>query len=116
MNMGAKNQVIAGDYSGKKVKVTLGLLKISGLLKDIYIDKKTVEEYEIVDEKSQKSVVSAVGRGLVGGFLLGAPGLLAGLTAKSKGTHHVAIHFTDGKKSLLEVDDKLYAVLTKKLF
>ncbi|AWO73868.1 hypothetical protein C1N76_04305 [Geobacillus thermoleovorans] len=55
-------------------------------------------------------------RGLVGSFLLGPVGLLAGLSAKTKGVHVVAIKFKDGKKSLLEVNEKIYAALMKNLF
>ena len=72
--------------------------------------------YEIVNEESRKSASSAVGRGLVGGLLLGSVGLLAGLSAKNKGIHTLAIQFKDGKKSLVEMDDKIYKELLKKLF
>lgn len=43
-------------------------------------------------------------------------GLLAGLSAKKKGVYIIALEFKDGKKSLLEVDDKIYKALLKKLF
>jgi threonine dehydrogenase-like Zn-dependent dehydrogenase len=69
-----------------------------------------------MDESHSKSAVSAVGRGLVGGFILGPVGLLAGLSAKSKGTHVVAIQFKDGKKSLIEMDEKIYKALLKACF
>lgn len=83
--MGAKNKVIAGDYQGKVVMSTLGTVTITlGFLKTLVLDKNTVEEYEVMDETHSKSATSAVGRGLVGGFLLGPVGLLAGLSAKSK--------------------------------
>lgn len=38
-------------------------------------------------------------------------GLPAGLSAKSKGTYTMQINFTDGKKSLICVDDKIKVVL-----
>jgi hypothetical protein len=115
--MGAKNKVIAGDYEGKAILHTMGVIKISvGFIKNVDISKETVDSYEIVDETTQKSAVSAVGRGLAGSFLLGPVGMLAGLSAKSKGTHVVAIQFKDGKKSLLEIDEKIYATFIKLLF
>lgn len=115
--MGAKNKVIAGDYEGKVVAQSLGLSMIqTGFFKTLVLDKSTVENYEVMDESHQKSAVSAVGRGLVGGFLLGPVGMLAGLSAKSKGTHVVAVQFKDGKKSLLEIDEKIYKALMTKLF
>jgi len=42
--------------------------------------------------------------------------LLAGLSAKSKGIHILAIQFIDSKKSLIEVDDEIYKEIIKLLF
>jgi hypothetical protein len=115
--MGAKNKVIAGDYEGKAVMQTFGIVNVAiGFTKSVEINKNTVDTYEVVDESTRKSAASAVGRGLAGGLLLGPVGMLAGLSAKSKGTHVIAIQFKDGKKSLLEIDDKIYSALMKKLF
>ena len=115
--MGAKNRVVAGDYLGKSVTQTFGMVSILiGFTKSVLLNKDNVESYEVVDESSRKSAASAVGRGLVGSFVLGPVGLLAGLSAKSKGTHAVAVQFKDGKKSLLEIDDKIYSALMKLLF
>lgn len=115
--MGAKNKVIAGDYEGKGVVSSVGKVLIAtGFVKSVELSKETVEEYEVIDAQSKKSAVSAVGRGFVGGALLGPVGLLAGLSAKSKGVHVIAVQFKDGKKSLIEVNDKVYKVLMKKLF
>lgn len=115
--MGAKNKVIAGDYKGKQISVTFGTVTlITGFLKTITLDKNTVEEYEVMNETHSKSATSAVGRGLVGGFLLGPVGLLAGLSAKSKGVHIVAIQFKDGMKSMIEMDEKIYKALIANCF
>lgn len=112
-----KNKVIAGDYENKQVILSGGSAVISvGIFTNIKLDKSTVESYELVDETSRKSASSAVGRAAVGSLLLGPIGLMAGLSAKNKGTHTVAIQFKDGCKSLLEVDDKIYKALVKKLF
>ncbi|MED4225602.1 hypothetical protein [Neobacillus cucumis] len=113
----AKNKVIAGDYLGRSIMKSLGTVQMStGFAKSLMLNKETIESYEVVDESTKKSAVSAVGRGLAGSLILGPVGLLAGLSAKSKGTHVVAIQFKDGKKSLLEVDDKIYSTLIKLLF
>jgi hypothetical protein len=115
--MSAKNKVIAGDYEGKLVTQTFGIVTLStSITKGFPIDKTTVEEYEIIDATSRKSAVSGVGRAFVGGVILGPVGWLAGLTAKSKGTHTIAVQFKDGKKSLIEINDKIYSSLVKKLF
>lgn len=113
----AANKVIAGDYEGKLITQAFGVVQLStSMFKTFQLDKNTVEEYEVITEESRKSAVSAVGRAFVGGAILGPVGWLAGITAKSKGTHTIAIQFKDGKKSLIEVDDKVYSALVKKLF
>lgn len=115
--MGAKNAVIAGDYLNKAIVASGSRVCIStGLFKLLDINKTNVIDYEVVDQESRKSAASAVGRGLVGSLLLGPVGALAGLSAKSKGTHVLAIQFKDGKKSLIEIDDKKYKVIMKSLF
>lgn len=116
------NVVIAGDYNGKTVEKSGNAINIiveSGFLTtktSIQLNKNTVQSYDVIDENRRKSATSAVGRGAVGGFLLGPVGLLAGLSAKSKGTHTIQINFLDGKKSLICVDDKIKTVLIKTLF
>ena len=48
--------------------------------------------------------------------MLGPVGLLAGLSAKNKGTYLIEMEFQDGKRSLLEVDDKKYKKIIEVLF
>lgn len=113
----AKNKVIAGDYEGKLIANGIShLLLMTGFFKKIKLTKETVESYEVMDEESRSSATSAVGRGLIGSLLLGPIGAAAALSAKKKGTYIVAVQFKDGKKSLLEIDEKLYKVLMKSLF
>ncbi|WPK12231.1 hypothetical protein R6U77_00665 [Lysinibacillus louembei] len=113
----AKNKVVAGDYLNCSVVRTLGLISLnSGFKQILQLDQSTIANYELITEEHRKSAVSGVSRGLVGGVLLGPVGLLAGLSAKNKGTHHVAIEFRDGKKSLVEIDDKIYKILIQKMF
>lgn len=114
----AKNMVIAGDYQGKGVSASFGTPFINVKLGQMLaLDKFNVESYEVITEETRKSAASGVARGLVGGALLGPVGLLAGgLSAKNKGTVTLAIQFKDGKKSLLEVDDKIYKAIVQKNF
>lgn len=109
----AKNQVIAGDYIGKGVMASFGVVQIvTGFGKYVTVDKFEIDSYEVITDEHRKSAASGVARGIVGGALLGPVGMLAGgLSAKSKGTYQVAIQFKDGKKSLIEIDDKIYKVL-----
>ncbi len=115
--MGAKNMVVSGDYKGKVVSQAAGTAFISiGLFKTININRKTVDSYEVLNEEHQKSAASAVGRAAVGSLLLGPIGLLAGFTAKTKGAFYIALQFKDGKKSLIEADDKVYKAIIQQLF
>lgn len=118
----ARNVVVAGDYEGKNIMLQTSftgkqkVLLYTSFTKSFELDKTTLKSYELVTEEHRKSAVSGVGRGLVGGFLLGPVGLLAGLSAKNVGTHVVVLEFIDGKKSLVEINDKMYKVLMEKMF
>lgn len=108
----AQNKVIAGDYIGAAVSETLGTVTVG----NVTFSKHTVEAYEVVTEEHRKSAVSGVVRGLVGRAVLGPVGLLVGLSAKNVGTYTVAVNWKSGKKSLLEVDDKIYKFILKEMF
>lgn len=111
------NTVIAGDYQGYIViKGSKCCVLGKGFSKQVKLTKDNVESYELITEDIRKSAASGISRGIVGGALLGPVGLLAGLSAKNKGTYQVVIQFKDGKKSLLEVNDKIYKQIIKDLF
>ncbi len=128
------NCVIAGDYVGSTVQIEKGVAYIYDCSKmhaaatvdywemqfdnavKIWINKQNVETYEILDQTVRKSASSAVGRAAVGAALLGPVGLLAGVSAKSKGTYTIAVMFKDGKNSLIEVDDKTKNAIMTRLF
>ncbi|WP_107838968.1 hypothetical protein [Metasolibacillus meyeri] len=119
----AQNKVIAGEYEGKNIMLSQqgifskqGVFLFTGFTKKFPLNKETVESYELITEEHRKSAVSGVSRGLVGGVLLGPVGLLAGLSAKNKGTHTLAVEFKDGKKSLIEVDEKIYKIFIQQMF
>lgn len=118
--MGAKNMVIAGDYAGRAVggdgmTVMIQLsLKVGDVIR---LNKNSVESYEVINTEQGRSAVSGFGRGLIGGALLGNAGMMAGvMSAKSKNIYQIAIQFKDGKKSLIEIDDKVYKALVKACF
>lgn len=121
----AKNKVLSGDYVDDSVRIEgLGTQLVFGYGKDndlfttthITLDKNTVESYEVLTEDKVKSASSTMLRAGAGALLLGPVGLLAGVSGKTKGIYNVAILFKDGKKSLIEIDDKHYKVLMKVLF
>ena len=119
----ASNKVIAGDHQGIYVSMKLNRPYLwikkeeagRGMF-ELYINYENVASYEVVDESSRKSALSAVGRAAVGAALLGPVGLLAGVTAKPKGTHTIAIYWKDGKQSLCEVDDKIKKAIVTQMF
>lgn len=111
------NKVIAGDYKNRAVNLSMGTAFIQvSILDKLKLNNDNVEEYEVIGETTKKSSSSAIGRATVGAFFLGPVGLMAGVGAKSKGTHQIAVQFKDGKRSLLEVDDKIYKAMMKSLF
>ena len=112
--MGAKNWVLEGDYKHKAVIMQGGKAVLNvGLMKNLKLDSSTIDQIEVVDEDSQKSMGSAVARGAL---LLGPLGVVAAATAKTKGVHVVAIQFKDGKRSLLELDDTRFKAIKLAMF
>lgn len=119
--MGASNTVIAGDYKDCRVRELLNRVEIvtNGWHDEVMakVDKEHVESYEEISEERKRSAGNVAARGLVGAALLGPVGLAAGvLSSRKKGTHQIAIQFKDGKKSLIEVDDKLAKKINIELF
>lgn len=114
----AKNKVIAGDYLNQAIIGTAGIPQlVIGFGKGMKLDNNSIAKYELITDEHRKSAASGVARGLVGGALLGSVGLLAGgLSAKNKGIYQLALEFTDGKRSLIEVDDKIYKLIIKTCF
>lgn len=112
-----KNKVIAGDYTNQGIIYSGQYVQIvTGFMKTISLNKETIEKYEIISEEQRKSGTSAILRGGLGATVLGPVGLLAGMSAKNKGTYQIAIEFKDGKKSLIEIDDKAYKLFIKTNF
>lgn len=115
----ARNQVVKGEYVSWSVfkGVNAPYLHLTfGGQTDIILNKSTIEGYEVITEEQRKSGTSAVLRAGAGAVLLGGVGLLAGLSAKNKGIYIVAIQFKNGKKSLIEIDDKIYKQLVQAMF
>ena len=116
--MSAKNKVIAGDYSGYKI-ITKNFQICIDLVDNnlvILLNKKNIENYEIITEDKVKSSSTAILRGMAGVALFGGIGVLAGLSAKNKGIYTIAIQWTNGKRSLIEIDDKLYKKFIADMF
>lgn len=112
--MGAKNKVIAGDNMGKMISQGFGIVQIGNGVRNETIN---ISSYEVITEDKAKSAASGIGRGLVGGALLGPVGAIAGIaSAKNKGIYTVAIEYDGGKKSLVEINDKIYKAIVATAF
>ena len=114
----AKNMVIAGDYQGKGVGVSVkGIFITTKIMRPLYLTKENVESYEVITEEAAKSAASGVVRGIVGGAILGPVVMLAGsLSANSNNTIVLALQFKDGKRSLIEVDSNVYKAIMQMMF
>lgn len=116
------SKVIAGDYDGiiMYVNSKKGLAIEDDALfakKKAYINKETVDHYEVIDEESSKSFGSGVIRGAVGAAAFGVVGALAGAaSAKNKKEYRVAITFKDGKRVLCSLRKADYQTLTEIMF
>lgn len=113
----ARNKVISGDYEGKLVgsfsSTAYIILKLGN---NLDLNRFTVDNIVPLDDDSQISVASAATRGFIGELLLGPIGLVAAATAKRNGIHIVGIEFKDGKRSVVEIDDKIYKALISACF
>lgn len=116
----AKEKVISGDYVGASCFAGSfgGPVVIYESSKGINIEltKGTVKSYEVLDAEERKSGTSGILRAGAGAIFLGPIGLAAGLTAKRKGIYTIAIEFQDGKRSLVEINEKTYKKLIQDMF
>ena len=113
----AKNKVISGDYLNYNVDSFWGDVSLTTTCTTIQLNKSNVANIELVDSSKQRDTGSTIARGLVGGILLGPAGMVGGaLLGKSNGVHLLSINFKNGKRSLIEVEDKIYKEILKKLY
>lgn len=113
----ARNKVVSGDYSGASVDEFLGDVSLNSFTTNVAINKNTITNIELLDSANKKDTGSSIARGLVGGVLLGPVGIIGGaMLGKTNGIHLISIIFKNGKRSLIEVDDKIYKKLLTKLY
>lgn len=115
------NVITAGDYKGyidfKNAKKGLYIYGAFGLGKKTFINKDTVDHYEVIGEETNTSFGSGVTRGILGAAAFGAVGAIAGASsAKKKGIHTVSIVFKDGTKRLCDLDDGMFKHLIEVLY
>lgn len=122
--MSLKNVVTAGDYNGgiitfKNKKKGL-LITASHFLKPtqkVFVNKETVDSYEVVMDESGKSMGNGIAKGAIGGVLFGGVGALAGASSgKAKNTYTVSIVFKNGTKCLCDLDGNMYKQLVQIMY
>ena len=118
----ARNKVIAGDYEGYNIKAGWGSFSLSPPLfsqhnNRIEVNRNTVRGYEIMANDHRKSAISGIARGVIGNYFFGNAGLIGGtMSAKNRGVYTIAVTFYDGRRSLVEVDEKKYKELIRSVF
>ncbi len=115
----ARNIVIAGDYTGCRVFCMTGKLAyISGTMKkmdDIFLTPEFVTRYELMTEDIIRSGNSLMLTGVLDPGCLMKTRLHATPAMQKKGIYTVAIKFEDDKRSLLEVDEKTFRAIERRM-
>lgn len=115
-----KNYVAAGDYENHLIYIEKGVPYIElGRFrsKKIFLSRDDVSNWYEESSESKRSLGSAMVRSAVGGAILGPAGALAGAaSAKGKSKRRLVIEWSDGKRSLLDVEGDVYDAIEKNLF
>lgn len=107
------NKIISGEYERGKIDNSL---KINSWRKPFTLDNQSVSKVEVMNQDEQKSLGSAIGRGIVGNALLGPIGLVGGVvTSKNKKSYMIKIYYPNGRFSIAEVNNKIFKQMQLKL-
>ncbi|MGC9332490.1 MAG: hypothetical protein ACP5DZ_11560 [Bacteroidales bacterium] len=105
------NKIIAGDYEGGKIKLSLGDVSIhhSGRLIPLTLNKRNVSSVEIITEENKKKFIGTAGWSIAGAAVLGLAGFVAGAKAGgNKKEVTFACYLKNGKKFIAVTDVKVY--------
>lgn len=115
----ARNMVIAGDYQGCRVFCMTGKLAyISGTMKkmdDIFLTPEFVTRYELMTEEIIRSGNSLLLTGVLDPGNLLKLRFHAAPAMQKKGIYTVALKFEDDKRSLLEIDEKTFRAIERRM-
>ncbi len=115
----ARNIVLAGDYTGCRVfRMSATLAYISGTMKkmdDIYLAPEQVVRYELMTEDIIRSGNSLLLTGSLDPGCLSKLRLHASEAMQKKGIYTLAVKFQDDKRALLEVDEKIYTAIVRRM-
>ena len=103
-----KNEIIYGNYKGCNIimKDNVFCIKISET-HYIPLTKENILSWELIDEKRSTSAVSMIGRGFLGGLVLGPIGAGVGIYSTIKGQKEklVQIVLVDKNKIILKLSN-----------
>lgn len=110
--MKAKNKVISNEwFRNCDIAISNNNLIIKPY--DILLNKDTIGNYMVVEQKDGKSAT----RGIIGGTMFGVVGAIIGSSnAKVQSINTIMIRLKDGKDFTMEIDDEKYKILMMSLF
>ncbi|MBR5372258.1 MAG: hypothetical protein IK130_08585 [Oscillospiraceae bacterium] len=115
----AKNIVLAGDYASCRVfRMNAALAYISGTMKkieDIFLTPETVAGFETLTEDMIRSGKSPLLTGVLDPACLLTLRLHASEAMQKKGIYTIAVKFQDGKRCLMEIDEKVYQAVCRRM-
>ncbi len=115
----ARNTVLAGDYAGCRVfRMSANCAYISGTMKktdDVRFCPDTVASYELLTEDMIRAGNSLLLTGSLDPGCLTSLRLNATPQKQAKGIYTLAFKFTDGKRALIEVDEKIYTTIVRRM-
>ncbi|MBR4201349.1 MAG: hypothetical protein IKQ91_08795 [Oscillospiraceae bacterium] len=115
----ARNIVLAGDYAGARVFcISAKLAYISGTMTktdDIYLTEKNIVRFELMTDDLIRSGNSLLLTGVLDPACLGKLRLRASESMQKKGVYTVAVKFHDDKRSLMEVDERIYHAVARRM-
>ncbi len=115
----AKNMVLAGDYQGCRIfRLSPTLAYISGTMKkidDVPFTPEKVARYEVLTEDVIRSGNSLLLTGPLDPACLTNIRLHATTAMQNKGIYTLAVKFSDDKRSLIEVEEKIYTTIARRM-
>ncbi|HAG12550.1 MAG TPA: hypothetical protein DCG49_01665 [Ruminococcus sp.] len=115
----ARNMILAGDYTGCRVfRISAGLAYISGTMKkmdDIDLTPENILRYEVLTDEVLRSGNSLLLTGALDPGCLQKLRLHASAAMQQKGIYTLAVKFQDEKRSLMEVDERIYRAIVNRM-
>lgn len=108
-------RVVSGAYEGSAIRVSFsGPILVKSFSDDIPLNRHTIRDYQIVGVSEKRS--GSLFRAAVGTAIAGPVGAIAGVVGGKHAIYQLAITFSTGARSLLEVDDEIYRAIVKEMF